>query len=168
MLYLKAANFEDAEQEWEFVRQIPVDENGFGNSLHGISREDFIGKALGKMIDSAEGRNLREGYVPQTYLFLWKDQEIVGQFRIRHYLNEALRDGAGHIGYYIGKQFRGKGYGTEGLRLTLEVAKNLVQEEEYYLEVNQDNPASLHVMLHNGGTIHHEDGQHYYVRIPKD
>ncbi|MCR5115479.1 MAG: GNAT family N-acetyltransferase, partial [Bacteroidales bacterium] len=47
---------------------------------------------------------------------------IVGQFRIRHYLNEALRTGAGHIGYFIAKEFRGKGYATEGLRQTLEVA----------------------------------------------
>jgi len=31
--------------------------------------------------------------------------------------------------------------------------------------VNLDNPASLHVMLHNGGRIAGQDEQHYFVRI---
>ena len=91
---------------------------------------------------------------------------IVGQFRIRHYLCESLRTGAGHIGYFIGKAFRGKGYGTEGLRLTLEEAREIVPEDEFYLRVNRDNPASLRVMLKNGGRIVGEDEEHYFVRIP--
>ena len=35
--------------------------------------------------------------MPETFLFLWEDDKIVGQFRIRHYLNDALREGGGHI-----------------------------------------------------------------------
>ena len=31
MLYLKAANFQDIEKEYLFVRDMPVDENGFTN-----------------------------------------------------------------------------------------------------------------------------------------
>lgn len=42
-----------------------------------------------------------------------------------------------------------------------------VPEEEIYLRVNKDNPASLKVMLKNGGKIHHEDETKYYVRIRK-
>ncbi len=38
-------------------------------------------------------------------------------------------------------------------------------EDEIYLRVNRDNPASLKVMLKNGGSIHHEDENKYYVRI---
>ena len=37
--------------------------------------------------------------------------------------------------------------------------------EEIYLRVNLDNPASLHVMLHNGGRVVGQDESHYYVRI---
>lgn len=116
MLYLKEANYEDIEQEYEFVKAMPVDENGLTNEWHGISREDFEKNALWEMIAFSKGEDLPEGYVPETFFFLWNDDEIVGQFRIRHYLCESLRVAAGHIGYYIKKEFRGKGYGTEGLR----------------------------------------------------
>ena len=100
------------------------------------------------------------------YGFLWDDDTVVGQFRVRHYLCESLRTGAGHIGYFIAKPFRGKGYGTEGLRLVLEEARHIVPEEEFYLRVNRDNPASLRVMMKNGGRIAAEDETKYYVRIP--
>ena len=30
MLYLKEANFEDAEKEYEYIRDLPEDENGRG------------------------------------------------------------------------------------------------------------------------------------------
>ena len=103
--------------------------------------------------------------MPETFLFLWEEDTIVGQFRIRHYLCESLRTGAGHIGYFIGKEYRGKGYATEGLRLTLEYARHIVPEEEFYLRLYKTNPASLHVMLKNGGRIVGEDEAHLFVRI---
>lgn len=167
MLYLKAANYEDIEKEYLFVRDMPTDENGMTNKWNGISGEAFEAVALKEMIAFQKGENLPEGFVPETFLFLWDDEEIVGQFRIRHYLCESLRVGAGHIGYFIKKEFRGKGCGKEGLRLTLEIAREIIPEDEIYLRVNRDNHASLRVMLHNGGYIHHEDEQKYYVRIKK-
>lgn len=167
MLCLKEVNYEDIEKEYIFVRDMPVDENGLTNLYHGISREDFEGRALPEMIAFQRGENLPEGYVPETFLFLWEKEEIVGQFRIRHYLCESLRTGAGHIGYFIKKEFRGKGYGTEGLRLTLEIARTIIPEDEIYLRVNKNNPASLQVMLKNGGYIKSEDEDKYYVRIKK-
>lgn len=166
MLVLRNVNY-DIEKEYLFVREMPVDENGLTNQWHGISREDFEQKALKEMLDYQKGVNLPEGFVPETYLFLWADDTIVGQFRIRHYLCESLRTGAGHIGYFIKKEYRGKGYGTEGLRLTLEVARTIIPEDEIYLRVNKDNPASLKVMLRNGGYIKAEDANKYYVRIKK-
>ena len=166
MIYLKKANQKDMDKEWLFVRDMPVDENGLTNEYHGISLSDFQNKALPSMLAYAEGRDLPEGYVPETFYFLWKDDEIIGQFRIRHYLCDSLRTGSGHIGYFIAKPYRGKGYGTEGLRLTLLEAHRIVPEEEIYLRVNRDNPASLQVMLHNGGRIVAEDEGHFFVRIP--
>lgn len=167
MLYLKEANYDDIEKEYVFVRDMPVDENGLTNEWNGVSRKDFEEKAIVQMIALAKGENLPDGYVPETFLFLWDDGEIVGQFRIRHYLCESLRIGAGHIGYFIKREFRGKGYGTQGLSLILQRAKDIVPEDEIYLRVNKDNPASLKVMLHNGGYIEHEDEMKYYVRIKK-
>ena len=78
-----------------------------------------------------------------------------------------MRTGGGHIGYFIKKEFRKQGYGKEGLRLTLQIAKTIILEDEIYLRVNKDNPASLKVMLNNGGYIKYEDEFTYYVRIKK-
>ena len=68
---------------------------------------------------------------------------------------------------YVKPEYRGKGYGTKGLALTLEVARTIVPEDEFYLRVNRDNPASLKVMQKNGGRIVKGDDEHYYVRIKK-
>ena len=117
-------------------------------------------------MDWAQGKNLPEGFVPETFLFLWDEDKIVGQFRVRHHLCEALRVGAGHIGYFIGKEFRGRGYATEGLKLALKYARNIVPEEEFYLRLLKQNQASLRVMLKNGGNVVGEDEEHLFVRIP--
>lgn len=167
MLLLEVANYEDREKEYEFVRDMPHDENGLINEWHGISKEDFDERALKIMIANSKGELLPNGYVPATIYFLWRENEIVGQFRIRHYLNDFLREGGGHIGYFIHKKYRGNGYATEGLRLTLEEARKIVLEDEIYFRVSKDNSASLKVILNNGGYIFKEDETKYYVRIKK-
>ena len=65
------------------------------------------------------------------------------------------------------KKYRGRGYATEGLRLTLEKARQIIPEDEIYLRTDRTNYASLRVMQKNGGQIHHEDDIKYYVRIMK-
>ena len=82
MLYVKAANRADAEQEWLFVKDMPPDENGLINEWHGVSREEFEAKALPQMIAFSEGKGLPAGYVPETFLFLWDGSRIVGQFSL--------------------------------------------------------------------------------------
>ena len=93
---------------------------------------------------------------------------MIGEFRIRHHLTDALRNRAGHIGYSIAREYRGKGYGTAGLRLTLQIAKDIIPESEIYLRVNKDNEASKKVMLNNGAYQSGEDESHYFMRIAKD
>lgn len=167
MLYLKEANTEDIEKEYEFITNTPENENGFTNPSFGCSREKFENEILPKYINASKGIGLREGRVPETQFFLWNDDKIVGLFRIRHYLTEALANGAGHIGYGIGKEFRGKGYGSEGLRLTVEKAWGIIKEDEIYMSVHKDNTASLKVQLKNGAYIHHEDEEEFYTRIKR-
>ena len=110
-----------------------------------------------------------DNHVPATtYFALDKERNIiVGAICIRHYLTEALRNGAGHIGYSIAKEYRGKRYGTEGLKLTIQIAKGIIHEDEIYLRVNKDNIASQKVMQNNGVYQVGEDDEHYFMRIAK-
>lgn len=166
MLYLKEANMEDIEKEYEFITNQPSDENGFTNSYEGVDRETFEDEVLPMLIAHSKGEQLKPGYVPSTQYFLWEDDQIVGLFRIRHFLNDTLREGAGHIGYGIRKECRGKGYASKGLALIIEKAKSIIPESEIYLAVHKNNPASLQVQIKNGAYIHHEDEEDYYTRIP--
>lgn len=166
MLYLRSANYDDIEKEWLFQRSIPADENSFINDYPAISREDF-GSALETMIAQSRGEKLPDGYVPQTVYYLWEDDNIVGTFHFRHYLCQSLIEGSGHIGYYIAPEYRGRGCASQGLKMLIEEVKDSIQEDEIYLRVDRDNPASLKVMLNNGGYIHHKDDTKLYVRIVK-
>ena len=80
---------------------------------------------------------------------------------------KTVANGAGHIGYGIKKEFRGKGYAAEGLKLTIEKAWTIIREDGVYMSVRKDNPASLKVQIKNGAYIHHEDEQEFYTRIKK-
>ena len=92
MLYVRAANSIDLEKEWQFVKDMPADENGLTNEWPGITKEEFEKTALPEMIKEAVGLGLPDWMVPETYLFLRDDETIVGQFRIRHFLIDALRE----------------------------------------------------------------------------
>lgn len=166
MLYLKEANIEDAVKEYEAISRIPAFENGFGNVFYNMTKEEFIQKGLAKMISFSTEKMLRFDRVPETYFFLWDDDVIVGLFKIRHYLNDSLRDGAGHIGYGILRQYRGRHYATRGLALALEKCRELVREDEVYLACFKNNVASVRTMLNNGARIVRDDGEIYYTRIP--
>lgn len=111
--------------------------------------------------------DMPDWFVPETYYYLWDDECLVGEFRIRHHLTDALKNGAGHIGYSIKKEYRGKGYATKGLELTLEIARTIVPEDEIYLRLLKSNKASLRVMEKNGARCVGEDAEHFFMRIHK-
>ncbi len=120
------------------------------------------------MINYAEGIGLKPEHVPQTCYMLWREKEIVGIFKVRHYLNDVLRNGSGHIGYAIVPEYRGRGYGRLGLRLAVNELKDLPDfaEDEIYMSCYKENTASLKIMQKNGAYIHHEDERRYFTRIP--
>lgn len=86
---------------------------------------------------------------------------------IRHYLTEALKVGAGHIGYSIKREFRGREYGSKGLVLALDLAREIVPEDEIYLRVLKSNIASFKAISNNGAYIAGEDETHYLMRVKK-
>lgn len=166
MLYLKPLNLEDGEKEYAFFQMLPS-ENGFMNPFYGISYDAFLAR-LPEQLAHARGENLSPGRVARTIALLWEEDEIVGMFSLRHYLNEALREGAGHIGCGIRPDLRGRGYGKAGLKLAVEYLRTLpdFDGEEIHLSCNKDNTPSLKTMLACGGYIHHAALGEYYVRIP--
>mgnify|MGYP002622888729 CR=1 FL=1 len=154
-------------QEWEYIRELPEDENGFTNDSCGISWENFCGSYIPRKIRFAEGRNLPEGFVRQVDFLLWDGGRIAGMFCVRPRLNDFLRTvTGGHIGYAIRPEFRGRGLATEGLRLALERLRDMTDDREAYLFCHKDNPASLRVMCKNGGYVHHGGDGNFAVRIP--
>lgn len=166
MLEIRELNWQDADAIYQVFKDLPADENGFMNPYHGIDKETFMHEIMTKLINIANGINLKPGYVPQTYYFLWEENHIVGVYKLRHYLNENLRNGSGHIGYGILPAYRNQGYAKKGLALLLDIAKDVIHEDEIYMASHKDNPASLHVQLANGAYIHHDDEEEVYTRIP--
>lgn len=165
MLKLIEANFNDIEKQYKVIKSISDVENGFENEYYNCSYENFKNVILPGLIEYSKGINLKVGYVLDTYYFLYDEDVIVGLFKIRHYLNEYLRNGPGHIGYFILKEYRGCGYASKGLILALEICKNLIKEDEVYFSVYKSNIASLKVLLKNGAYITKEDEEEYFVKI---
>lgn len=123
MIFLKEINYEDIDKEYEAIIKIPHNENRFENKYWNVSKEEFKNEVIPKLLNNSKGIDLAEGRVPDSYFFLWNNQDIVGIFKIRHYLNDFLRKGPGHISYSILKDYRGNGYATEGLKLAIEECK---------------------------------------------
>ena len=165
MIYLKKVNYEDLEEEYRALKQIPAMENGFENVYRDITKEELEKEVIPTLIKHSEGLELQAGYVPDTYYFLWDNNRIVGLFKIRHYLNDFLRNGPGHMGYAILPDERGKGYAKKGLQLAIEECKNLILEDEIYFSVIKSNPASSKVILSCGGYIFEENEKEYLLRI---
>ncbi len=164
---LRKINIQDAFAQWEYTTALPADENGLTNPYYGVTYDEYVTKVLPELISYEQPVHMPDWFVPETYYYLWDGDRLIGEFRIRHYLTDALRSGAGHIGYSIRKDERGNGYGTAGLKLTIEIARDIVPEDEIFLRVNKDNIASQKVMLKNGARVAGEDDEHYFMRIPK-
>ncbi|MBE5964683.1 MAG: GNAT family N-acetyltransferase [Lachnospira sp.] len=167
MLDLRKMNLQDIKEQWEYVTALPKDENGLTNPYEGITFEEYEATVLPELMMHENPVGMPEWFVPETYYYLWDEQVLVGEYRIRHYLTEALKVGAGHIGYSIKREFRGKGYGSKGLTLVLDLAREIVPEDEIYLRVLKSNIPSFKAISNNGAYIAGEDETHYFMRIKK-
>lgn len=155
----------DPDRTYELFGKFQADEHGFVNDAYGMNRSEFD-RYMHTVEDMHHGRNLPSGYVPATkYILVNDDGEYVGIFNLRHRLNDGLRNGAGHIGYGIAPEYRGRGYATEGLRMILAIALHEHGIMEAYLSLDKDNPASLAVQRHCGARIDHENDTEYFTRI---
>ena len=168
MLKLIEAGSSNTKKEWEFVSSFKS-ENGFENNYYGCSYEEYVNNILPRYKDYALGINLSPGHVPQTTFFLLDDDTLVGFFKVRHFCNDVTRhNGAGHIGYAIKEEHRGKGYATKGLALAI---KELIKMPDYdpkddiIMGFHKDNIASRKVQEANGAIIIEETDVDYITKI---
>jgi predicted acetyltransferase len=124
--------------------------------MHDVSNEIGAGMDFEKFLERInfreQGKDLPEGRVPQTHLWLVEGSKFIGWVKIRHELNDTLMQYGGHIGYSIRPSERRKGYGTKILELGLEEAKRL-GIEKVLVTCDDDNIASAKIIEKNGGVM---------------
>lgn len=117
-----------------------------------LARQDFA-QFVRELEDEAEGIGLPPGIPPQqTYLLLKDGKLVVGEIRFRPSLMPPYEKYAGHIGYNIRPDQRGRGYATRQLALLLEEARK-IHLVGVSLTIEDDNPASVRVIEKNGGKL---------------
>lgn len=100
----------------------------------------------------ARGEDLAPDRVPATFLVAEVDGEIVGRTSIRHELNGWLSDFGGHIGYGVRPAYRRRGYATEMLRQSLEIAC-AVGIDSALVICDDDNAGSAGAIERCGGVL---------------
>lgn len=157
---LRPLAVDDGLDVYEMLQEIPMDENGFQNSMHGRSCEEFS-QWLSRSAGQAKGLYLEDWQVPQSVFWLYVDGKPVGYGKVRHRLTEKLLAEGGNVGYAVRSSARGRRYGTLLLKLLIEEAKKL-GVEKVLLTIWETNAPSLRVALGNGGVIEKtENGRHY-------
>ena len=157
---------------WDFIEEF----RAFGEKgrIEG-SGVDFLGDFAAyvqKNRDYSLGLNLPDNWLPGSTFWLVRNEKIIGVCNIRHQLNEYLRDFGGHIGYSIRPSERGKGCGTEMLRLALEKARELGIDRAL-VTCGKDNIVSQRVIQTNGGVMESESyseqggrmTQRYWIKL---
>ncbi|MCL2547157.1 MAG: GNAT family N-acetyltransferase [Oscillospiraceae bacterium] len=89
--------------------------------------------------------------VSEQYLLVREgESRILGMIALRHYLNDALIEHGGHIGYSVRPNERRKGYAKAMLSLCLEKAHE-IGIDRVMLDCNVNNIASRRTILACGG-----------------
>jgi predicted acetyltransferase len=117
-----------------------------------LAQSDFPA-FIKELEDEAVGIGLPEGIPPQqTYFLIQDDKTVIGEFRYRPKVQLPYETMNGHIGYNLRPACRGKGYGTEALKLMLEMARSdgLAGVQ---IPIEGDNPASKRIVVKNGGYL---------------
>ncbi len=97
------------------------------------------------------------GLVPDSTFFALDTEQgrFVGAANIRHRLNDTLLRTGGHIGDGVRPSERGKGYGTEIVRLALEKCREM-GIMQVLMTCDKDNIASARTIQKNGGVLENE------------
>lgn len=110
--------------------------------------DDYVALVLGW----EHGHDLPAGFVTHAELVADVDGVVVGRSSIRFELDHFLRTFGGHIGYAVRPGFRRRGYATEILRQSVEVARAR-GISPVLVTCDDDNVGSRQVIESGGGVL---------------
>lgn len=161
-VYLKKLELEETTEIFNLLQE--TIEEGWG-LMDSITLENFP-KHLKDKYNEDLGINLKNKRVPQTTYWLYVDGVVCGMIVIRRKINEPLLKRGGHIGYYIKKNSRKKGYGKKMLSLSLDLLR---QEGLHKVLITCDinNIGSQKVIENNGGILENiiNQSRRYWIKI---
>lgn len=137
---------------------------------YAIRKDDY--KNFEYYMENLELKEARDGLVPDsTFFCLDEERDIfVGAVNIRHYLNDALLMGGGHIGDGVRPSERRKGIATKMIALALEECKKL-GIDRVMMSCDSENIGSAKSIQNNGGVLENEieiDGERikrYWIEL---
>lgn len=151
MEYLRQLSISDGQDVYNLLQHIGEEENAFKNPVRNMSYDEFK-EWLVQQDAWSRNESLPPGYVGQTCFWLIVDDVPVAFGKIRHGLTPASRLQGGNIGYAVSSEYRGKGYGTNILKLLLQKS-DIMNIKEKLLTVEKYNYASKRVIEKNGGLL---------------
>ena len=113
--------------------------------------EDFAGY-VARLARLQRGEPPLGRYVASTFLLAEVDGDVVGRSSIRHELNDFLRHEGGHIGYCVLPHHRRRGYATEIMRQSLEIAHRH-GIDRVLVTCDDDNIGSATIIERAGGVL---------------
>lgn len=144
----REVSLQDGYKEYEFFSNIEIEnENGF----YIKKANDFV-EFREILKDLVKDKNIAftEQRVPQIVYWVVLNDDIIGIVKVRKRINENLKKLGGHIGYYILKKYRNKGYGKELLKRALDLFDD---NTTIVITCSKDNLASQKVIEYNNGIL---------------
>jgi predicted acetyltransferase len=102
---------------------------------------------LKKRISYSKGIDLPDGWLPTSMFLCIKNGNILGAIRVRHGINDYIRNVIGHIGYETSPNARNCGVAT----FMLDWAKHNVIDNVAIVTCDAENVASKKVIQNCGG-----------------
>ncbi len=96
--------------------------------------------------------------VPETVLWLVKDDQFIGSFNIRHRLNWHLEKWGGHINFSIRPSMRGKGFGKKILQKGMPYACHLGIDRAL-ITLSPKSTSGRHIVEFCGGEFQDETAE---------
>ncbi|WP_455716401.1 GNAT family N-acetyltransferase [Anaerosporobacter sp.] len=164
MIKLIKLKVTDGNDIYEMLQEIPKNENGYINSVNGMTFHEYK-EWLIRENNFSQYDEIKDGWkVPSSTYWIYVNGKPVGMGKIRHFLTEQLYREGGHIGYAIRPSERNKGYGKRLLKELINEASK-IGIDKVLLTIRNENEYSLKVALDNGGVIEDRDNIRSFVWI---